>query len=108
MKRNTTFILVGLGISFVLAFFLSPLASSLPDGLEKVIEKLVPGGESEETQRAPLSPLPDYGFPGVGSERLSTGLAGAIGTIAVFAAVFFLGKAIARRGSSARKGRKPD
>jgi len=108
MKRNTKFIIAGLGISLVVAFFVSPWASSLPDGLEKVIERFVPAERNEETEQRPFSPLPDYGIPGIGSERLSTGLAGIIGTVVVFAAVFFLGKALARRGSSAGKGRKPD
>ena len=108
MKRNTKFIIAGLGISLVVAFFVSPWASSLPDGLEKVIERFVPAERIEETEQRPFSPLPDYGMPGVGSERLSTGLAGIIGTVVVFGAVFFLGKVLARRGSFAGKERKPD
>ncbi len=108
MKRNAKFIIAGLGISLLLAFFVSPLASSFPDGLEKVLEKLAPGGRIEQTEHRPVAPLPDYGFPGVGGERLSTGLAGIIGTILVFAAVFFLGKALAGGKSSAPIERKRD
>lgn len=108
MKRNTKFIMAGLGVSLVLAFFVSPLASSLPDGLEKVIEKFVPAERIEETEHRPFSPLPDYGFPGVGGERLSTGLAGVIGTVLVFAAVFFLGKVLAGKKTSAPTERKRD
>jgi len=108
MKGNAKFIIIGLGISLVVAFFVSPWASSLPDGLEKVIEKLVAGGETGEAVHAPLAPLPDYGVPGVRSEGLSTGLAGVIGTVLVFAAVFFLGKVLAGKNSSARRGRARD
>lgn len=108
MKRSVRFIAVGLGISLILAFFFSALASSFPDGLEKVIERLVAGREIEETGRVPFAPLPEYGFPGVHSEWLSTGIAGVIGTVVVFAAVLFLGKALAKRKSSARTGRESD
>jgi len=108
MKRNAKFVIAGLGISVGVAFFLSPLASTLPDGLEKVIQKLVPGGEIRETEHRPAAPFPDYGFPGVGSEWLSTGIAGVIGTALVFGAVFLLGKALAKKKSFARIERQDD
>ncbi len=100
MKRNTKFILIGLGVCLLVAFFLSPLASSLPDGLEKVIEKLAPGGESREADSSPSAPLPDYGVPGVGSGWLSTGLAGLVGTVVVFAVVLLLARVLARESAS--------
>ena len=100
MKRNTKFILIGLGVCLLVAFLLSPWASSLPDGLEKVIEKLAPGGESREADSSPPAPLPDYGVPGVGSEWLSTGLAGLAGTVVVFAAVLLLARMLARKKPS--------
>ncbi len=100
MKRNTRLLLAGLTLSLALAFFLSPFASSLPDGLEKVIERLVPAGRVREAKPPRFTPLPDYGVPGVKDERLSTGIAGAIGTIAVFVAIFFLGRALVRKGAS--------
>lgn len=101
MKRNTKLLIFGLSVSLILAFFLSPLASTLPDGLEKVLKELVSVREVKEEEPPPFSPLPDYSFPGLKSERLSTGLAGAIGTIFVFAVMFILGKAVVRKRSSA-------
>jgi cobalt/nickel transport protein len=108
MNRSTKLVVAGLTISLLVAFFLSPLASSLPDGLEKVIQKLVPAGHVSESESSPPAPLPDYGLPGLKNERLSTGLAGVIGTLLVFAAVFFLGKLLARKKSSSSPGRRID
>jgi cobalt/nickel transport protein len=105
MKRNRKFILIGLGACLVVAFFLSPWASSLPDGLEKVIEKFAPGGESREADSSPSAPLPDYGVPGVGSDWLSTGIAGLVGTVVVFAVVLLLAKVLARKSPSAPRGK---
>jgi len=108
MKRSTKFLIAGLSISVVLAFFLSPLASSLPDGLEKAIEKLVASGRVEEGPPPAVAPLPDYTFPGLKSKWLSTGLAGVMGTVAVFVAAFFIGKALSRKRSSSTRGREGD
>lgn len=38
LSRNAAFILGGIGVAALLALFLSPFASSLPDGLERVAE----------------------------------------------------------------------
>ena len=108
MSRKTKLVVAGLTISVLIAFFLSPLASSLPDGLEKVIQKLVPAARVNEPESSPAAPLPDYGFPGLKNDRLSTGLAGVIGTLLVFVAVFFLGKLLARKKSSSSPGRPID
>lgn len=69
-------------IALVLAALISPLASSLPDGLEKVAGVL---GFSDAA-RGPLlnSPLPDYTLPLLGDTPLSTSIAGLIGTLICF------------------------
>ena len=36
--------------------------------------------------------MPDYVFPGVGSDRLATGVAGFVGTLCVFAAGIGIGR----------------
>lgn len=79
-KRNIIF---GLFAALVLAILLSPFASPWPDGLEKVAEDK---GflEKGEIEPAMTSPIPDYTWPGVGSERIATSLAGIIGTLMVF------------------------
>jgi hypothetical protein len=73
----------GLIIALGLAFFVSPYASSSPDGLERVaIEK----GFAEAAQDHPLaeSPLADYQVRGVEDERLATGLSGVVGVAITF------------------------
>lgn len=96
------FALLGLGVSLLLAIFISPFASSSPDGLEKVAEDHGFLGKAED--RAPAwnhSPVPDYTVPGVQSESTATGLAGLVGTLAVFGAALAIGLMIRRRRTNA-------
>ena len=86
MKVSTRIMVVlGLALAVGLATAVSPFASASPDGLEKVAE------EKQFLDRGKLagiqedSPIPDYAFPGVENERVATGLAGFVGTLAVFA-----------------------
>jgi cobalt/nickel transport protein len=82
-------ILPFLAIAIIIAVLLSPLASSLPDGLERVAEKL---GFSDQATEKPLvsAPLPDYTIPVLGETRLSTSIAGLIGTLICFFLPFSL------------------
>lgn len=79
--------IIGLIVSLILAFFFSPFASQLPDGLEKVAKDK---GflEKAEGKNVFHAPIPDYQFPGVKNERLSTAIAGVTGTILVFAITY--------------------
>ncbi len=82
--RLAAFVAAGLLAALALAFFVGPEASSKPDGLDKVaIDQGFSG--AERPHRAKDSPLAGYGVRGVGSDRLSTGLSGAIGVVVVFA-----------------------
>jgi cobalt/nickel transport protein len=82
MKKNIkTFVFISLIISLILAIFISPLASPWPDGLEKVAEDKGFIKEALEEGIWKFSPIPDYAFPGVGSEIVATALAGLIGTL---------------------------
>ena len=68
----------------ILALFLallSPLASSSPDGLERVAEDK---GFMETASEAVFEIIPDYVLPGVGNEAGATILAGIIGTLMLF------------------------
>jgi len=68
----------------ILALFLallSPLASSSPDGLERVAEDK---GFMETAREAVFEIIPDYVLPGVGNEAGATILAGIIGTVMLF------------------------
>ncbi|MBN1354116.1 MAG: PDGLE domain-containing protein [Candidatus Omnitrophica bacterium] len=80
---NKKEILIGLFIALVLAFVLSPFASPWPDGLEKVAEDK---GFIAKADIKPVleSPLPDYVWPGLRSEKLATSFAGIFGTLLIF------------------------
>ena len=100
------FVAVALAVAVVLAVAVSPFASSSPYGLEKVAEDkgFLDNGKTHSIQES--SPVPDYAFPGVDNERVATGLAGFVGTLAVFAIAFGLAALL---GSSRRRaGQGPD
>ena len=59
----------------------SPLASSSPDGLERVAEDK---GFLELGREMPYQVIADYVFPGIENEALATILAGLIGTTLLF------------------------
>lgn len=85
-------------VSLALAFFVSPFSSKSPDGLESVAHEKGFLEKSEETE--PLwksSPMTDYAVPGVDNQRLSTGLAGVIGTVLVFGLGFGVAFALTAR-----------
>jgi hypothetical protein len=68
----------------ILALFLallSPLASSSPDGLERVAEDK---RFMETAREAVFEVIPDYVLPGLGNEAGATILAGIIGTLMLF------------------------
>lgn len=74
-------IAVPLTAAVVVALLLSPFASGFPDGLEWIAEKY-----NFLHQSAPVfvGPLPDYAFPSLSNEILSTGVAGLVGVILSF------------------------
>jgi PDGLE domain len=110
MTKASSWIVVVLALALAvgLASAVAPFASPNPDGLEKVAEEK---RFLNEGRLAPIqedSPLPDYAFPGVGNERLATGVAGFAGTLAVFATGYGLALVVRRRprsGTGARSAR---
>lgn len=72
---------IGLLLALGLAL-LSPLASSHPDGLERVAEDQ---GFLDQAQDAPYEVVPDYSFPGIENEAVATIVAGVVGTVLLFA-----------------------
>ena len=103
MPRTRLAVFVGLGllVALALAFFVSPQASSKPDGLNKVA---VDEGfdDRQQAHRMEDSPLAGYGVEGVDDDRLSTGLAGIVGVAATFAITggVFLAVRLTRRQRS--------
>ncbi len=90
------FTLLGLLVAIAVAVLLSPLASRSPDGLERVAEDkgFRERGEAAAVLRAPA---PDYTIPGVESDRLSTPLAGALGTLGAFGCALVLAQVLSLR-----------
>jgi hypothetical protein len=86
------FVGLGLAVALALAFFVSPFASSEPDGLERVS---IDTGFDDTARAHALAdgPLADYAVGGIDDGRVSTGLAGIIGVALCFAvgAAVFLG-----------------
>ena len=80
---NRKDIIIGLIIAVIVAFFLSPLASTLPDGLEKVAHDY--GFIAKGEKGLILKPLiPDYAFPGMKNEKMATAISGLLGTLVIF------------------------
>ena len=94
MKRIPSYWwVVGLLLAVTVVLF-SPLASSHPDGLERVAEDT---GFLEDAKPSPYEVLPDYTVPGVRNEAASTIAAGIIGTLLVFALGYGLSRAVRRK-----------
>ena len=89
---------VGLGIALGVAF-LSPLASSDPDGLERVAED---EEFLEEAKDAPYQVIPDYLFPGVEDESVATILSGVLGVLIVAALTLGIAFLLRRTRGEAR------
>jgi cobalt/nickel transport protein len=98
-KKNTWFIIVALLVCLLIAFLLSPFASSSPDGLEKAAEKLglLHLGEASVWMH---SFMPDYSIPFLGETKLSGMVAGLIGTLLIFGLGWGIGMILARRKRS--------
>ncbi|HEY3397211.1 MAG TPA: PDGLE domain-containing protein [Armatimonadota bacterium] len=77
-------------IAVAVAALVAPFASSWPDGLEKV------AGQLGFAPRA-AAPAPGYALPGLPEGHVSTGVAGILGTLIVFAAVYGLAALLAAR-----------
>jgi cobalt/nickel transport system permease protein len=97
-----TFVLAGLAVALILVFFVSPHASSSPDGLEKVAADT--GIDRSVTDHTMAdSPLADYSVDGVEDSSLGTGMAGIVGVAITFA----LGAGIVTVLKRSRLGKAP-
>lgn len=89
-KKSKASLVATAGLVFTLALLvLSPLASSKPDGLEWVAEKL---GFLQLAQDPFFNIIPDYVMPGVHNEAVATILAGVIGCAIVIALAWLIVK----------------
>lgn len=85
---------VGLALVAIVIVVLGPLASSEPDGLERVA---IDAGFAEQGSEATYQVLPDYSVPFLGDGPLSLIVAGLIGVALIFGATWLLGRALTRR-----------
>jgi cobalt/nickel transport protein len=98
-QRNRLLIVTGLGIALTIAIFISPFASSDPDGLDRVSQDL--DFEDKAVENAPAQKLPFYGIfeeyalRGV-PDVLATPLAGLAGTMVTFGLAWGTGKLLIR------------
>lgn len=100
MKRRLDgLIWIGLGVSLLLALFLSPFASSSPDGLEKVAKTKGFSEKGEGRKVWKYAPFSQYAIPWIKNEKVSTALSGLIGTLAIFFIAVGVGKLIKRSTS---------
>lgn len=94
--RTRTFFVTALVVALLLAGVASYYASSHPDGLEYVAEKVGFAGAAERHAGAD-GPLADYRVEGVEDDRLSGGLAGVAGAVVVLVVAAGLAYAVRRR-----------
>lgn len=89
----------GLAVTCGLAAFVAPFASPLPDGLEKVAERI---GFANRADTTPLhsSPFPDYLTPGTDWSAFSTVIAGLVGAAVAFAFAYVLARMLTPRSAS--------
>jgi len=86
-------IVAGILVSLI-AIFISPLASSNPDGLEKVAKDL---GFLNQGLGSPYQILPDYTVPFFGETALSTVMAGIVGAVVIAGLIILVGRNLRRK-----------
>src|SRR4051794_37332739 len=84
--------IVGVAIAALIVVVLVPLASSDPDGLERVAQD---HGFLGQARAALYSIIPDYTIPGIGGE-VATVLAGLLGVAGVFGLLGLVGRWLPR------------
>lgn len=109
-SRNRAFTVLGLSVALLVAVFLSPFASSNPDGLDRVSRDH--GFDKKAASTPPSHQLPfyaifdEYAVRGVPS-AIATPLAGLVGTLATFGIAWSLGKLLVKGDSPAEVDRMP-
>ncbi|MBC7289227.1 MAG: PDGLE domain-containing protein [Armatimonadetes bacterium] len=79
--------------AFIIAACLSPIASSLPDGLEWIAEHLGVASREAPIMKAPLA---DYTVPGSLPDPLKTALGGVLGAAVTFGLAWGVSKLLKR------------
>jgi cobalt/nickel transport protein len=89
----------GFILALALAVFLSPGASSLPDGLERVAENLgfMQKARAPEKLLWKGAPMADYKFPGISGGGWATAISGLLGTLALVALGWGIGRLLRKK-----------
>src|SRR5659263_503442 len=101
-KNTIIVVITGIVISLLLATFLSPFASTFPDGLEKVAERLGFAEKATEAINSKFFVIKDYSISFTDNEFWKGALAGLFGVLivlAVFGIIFLVYKISQIRGS---------
>lgn len=94
MKKK--YVIAALAAIILFLVVLIPLASTNPDGLEKVVQSM--GGNEQNSFWSGL--MQDYSVSFLGNSYVSTLLAGIVGVVIVFASAFVLGKRLSAKRES--------
>jgi cobalt/nickel transport system permease protein len=99
LVRSGQVVVAGLAAAIVIAVFLSPFASQLPDGLDATLERL--GIELDSAEPFFPAPMPDYVPRRFENLRFAGSVAGGIGTLVVFGVAFLLARGLSSKSSIA-------
>ncbi len=89
-------LIIGLLFALLVAAFLSPFASSSPDGLERVAQDK--GFYDKQLGQEKIKPaMAGYNLPGIDNQTVSGSAAGVVGTVLTFGVVYTLSKLAARK-----------
>ncbi|WP_088892015.1 PDGLE domain-containing protein [Leptolyngbya ohadii] len=109
-SRNRAFTVLGISVALLVAVFLSPFASTQPDGLDRVSQDH--GFDTKAAENPPSHQLPfysifdEYAVRGVPA-AIATPLAGLVGTLATFGIAWSLGKLLVKGDSPTPIDRMP-
>ncbi|NTW26209.1 MAG: hypothetical protein HGA37_16030 [Lentimicrobium sp.] len=90
--KNNKWKIVFIG-AIIIGGFVSLLASTFPDGLEKIAEEQ---GFLENGKQLISGLMPDYQVPGIYIENIAKSFAGMVGTCMVFVILLLAGKFLFR------------
>ena len=99
LTKNKISLFIVFGLSFIigLIFFITPLTSKLPDGLEKVSKDTVGFIKKDDFKNSVDALLPGYTVPGIKNKFDTKRYAGIIGVFVVFGITVFIGYLLKKR-----------
>lgn len=107
-KTTIIVVITGIVISVLVATFLSPFASTFPDGLEKVAERFGFAEKATEVINSKFFVIKDYSISFTDNEFWKGALAGLFGVfivLAVFGIIFLVYKILQIHGSKIKDSR---